>query len=82
MCRQSSPLISRKSPPGAELLKQGSYNYRYGARLHKGDTTPNFSLIEGDHYETRNEYTVDVYHRAPGSRYDRLIGSAIIYSQQ
>ena len=63
------------------LLKQGSYNYRYGARLHKGDT-PNFSLIEGDHYETRNEYTVDVYHRAPGSRYDRLIGSAIIYSQQ
>lgn len=64
------------------LLKQGSYNYRYGARLHKGDTTPNFSLIEGDHYETRNEYTVDVYHRAPGSRYDRLIGSAIIYSQQ
>lgn len=61
----------------AMLLKQGSYNYQYlvvppGAR--RGYTAP----VEGDCYPTRNEYTVKVYHRAPGARYDRLIAVALI----
>ncbi|MBJ2184730.1 MAG: DUF5103 domain-containing protein [Muribaculaceae bacterium] len=61
----------------AMLLKQGSYNYQYlvvppGAR--RGTTAP----VEGDFYPTRNEYTVKVYHRAPGARYDRLIAVAMI----
>lgn len=57
------------------LLKQGAYNYQYLVVPHgtsKGLTAP----VEGDFYNTRNEYTVKVYHRPRGSRYDRLIGAA------
>ena len=61
----------------AMLLKQGSYNYQYlivpqGAR--RGYT----AQVEGDFHPTRNEYTIKVYHRAPGARYDRLIAVALI----
>ncbi|MDE6499074.1 MAG: DUF5103 domain-containing protein [Muribaculaceae bacterium] len=61
----------------AMLLKQGSYNYQYlvvppGAR--RGYTAP----VEGDRYNTRNEYLIKVYHRAPAGRYDRLIAVALI----
>ncbi|MBD5234228.1 MAG: DUF5103 domain-containing protein [Bacteroidales bacterium] len=57
------------------LLKQGAYNYRYlivppGAR--RGYT----DRIEGDKYQTVNEYNVRVYTRRRGERYDRLIGTA------
>lgn len=59
----------------ALLLKQGAYNYRYlvvppGAK--RGYT----SYIEGDKYQTVNEYSVRVYHRKRNERYDRLIGVA------
>jgi len=49
------------------LLKQGAYNYLYSS-----------PAVEGNHYETPNEYDVQVYYRPFGSRYDRLIGSGII----
>lgn len=57
----------------AMLLKQGAYNYQYlivppGAK--RGFT----DRIEGDKYQTINKYTVRVYHRRKGERYDRLIG--------
>lgn len=57
----------------AMLLKQGAYNYQYltvppGAR--RGYT----AQVEGDNYQTENEYFVRVYHRRRGERYDRLIG--------
>lgn len=59
----------------AMLLKQGAYNYQYlivppGAK--RGFT----NAIEGDKYQTVNEYNVRVYQRRRGERYDRLIGSA------
>lgn len=57
-------------------LKQGSYNYRYLVADRKGERDPYF--IDGDKYETRNQYTVKTYLRHPGSRYDRLVGSAVI----
>ncbi len=62
------------------LLKQGAYNYQYlivppGAR--RGYT----SKIEGDKYQTVNEYTVRVYTRRRGERYDRLIGTAAVVNQ-
>ncbi len=59
------------------LLKQGSYNYRY---VLKGEDAglPTASPVEGDKYETQNQYTVKVFHRVPGSRYTRLIGSATL----
>lgn len=55
-------------------LKQGSYNYRYVVLNEKtGVVSPD--KIEGDKYETQNEYMVQVFLRPPGSRGDRLIGS-------
>ena len=54
-------------------LKQGSYNYQYlflptGSGI--GQTRP----TEGDFYQTENEYSVYVYHRPFGGRYDKLVG--------
>ena len=55
------------------LLKQGAYNYQY-LFVPKGENIGKASVIEGNKYETQNEYRVNVYHRVPGERYDRLIG--------
>lgn len=62
----------------AMLLKQGSYNYQYltGTPDASGSRT---RAVEGDFYETDNEYTVKVYTRQPGERYDRLIGYATFF---
>jgi len=38
--------------------------------------------IEGNKWETDNEYIVYVYHHPFGSIYDRLIGYQIVYSNQ
>lgn len=57
-------------------LKQGSYNYQYVAVPRGGK--PDASLIEGDKFETQNEYQILVYLRTPGSRYDRLLSSTQI----
>lgn len=57
----------------AMLLKQGAYNYQYlivPPNSNRGYTEG----IEGDKYQTINEYVVKVYHRRRGERYDRLIG--------
>ncbi len=55
------------------MLKQGAYNYQYIA-------DPPVFNIEGDFYQTINEYLVLVYYLAPGERYDRLLGSGVLYS--
>lgn len=62
---------------GALLLKQGHYNYRY---LFRPDGTDMMleQPIEGDHYQTSNEYLVRVYYHPSGERYDRLIAFGII----
>ncbi len=54
-------------------LKQGYYNYLY-AFLQDGKTQPDFTLIEGTHAQTSNEYTIAVYYRKPQDIHDRLIG--------
>ena len=59
------------------LLKQGSYNYQYLA-VPKGTVTGLTRPVEGDFYQTDNEYLVLVYYKIPGARYDRLIGAALI----
>ena len=55
------------------MLNQGAYNYQYIA-------DPPVFNIEGDFYQTINEYLVLVYYLAPGERYDRLLGSGVLYS--
>lgn len=61
------------------LLKQGAYNYQYLV-VPPGANRGYTSYIEGDHYETDNIYTVKVYVRPRGERYDRLIGTATVRS--
>jgi hypothetical protein len=58
------------------LLKQGFYNYAYAAvPKNAANAVPDLSLIEGDWYQTENEYIILIYYRPFGSRYDQLIGA-------
>ena len=61
------------------LLKQGAYNYMY-LWVPDGTSVGQTGKIEGDHYETVNEYLVMVYYRPMGERYDRLVGYGVAYS--
>lgn len=61
------------------LLKQGYYNYQYVMKYHNNDVG-DVSFIEGNHWETRNEYTILVYNREHGEYYDRLVGITHINS--
>ncbi len=62
------------------LLKQGSYNYQYLA-VPSGSLMGETAPIEGDKFQTVNEYTVKVYHRPKGSRFDRLVGYCTVLSE-
>ena len=69
-------------------LKQGSYNFQYVAVPRSANSRAslsgpdllqgNPSLIEGDFYETRNEYNLYLWLRTPGSRADRLLAARTI----
>ena len=61
------------------MLKQGAYNYQY-LFVPDGTNVGLTSKIEGDKYQTVNEYSVRVYNRPVGERYDRLIGFGMIFS--
>ena len=64
---------------GTLLLKQGAYNYQYVYRPDgTGDTLA--APIEGNKYQTSNEYLVKVYYHPSGERYDRMIAFGIITS--
>tara|TARA_B100000795_G_scaffold156063_1_gene117075 strand:- start:6190 stop:7446 length:1257 start_codon:yes stop_codon:yes gene_type:complete len=56
----------------ARLFKQGFYNYKYV--LVDRDGTVEQGPISGNFWQTENQYTVLVYYRAPGARFDRLLG--------
>lgn len=65
------------------LLKQGYYSYNYILRSNQlPEPKDDFKWTEGDHWETENRYTVFVYYRAPGTRYDQIIGYANLNSTQ
>lgn len=63
------------------LLKQGGYNYLYAVvpngnkstSLYQNGDIQVMNKIEGNAWETENEYAIYVYHRPFGSRYDKLI---------
>ena len=57
----------------ALLLKQGNYNYQY-LFVPNGQEKGETNLVEGDYAQTENQYTIYVYYRPMGARYDRLIG--------
>lgn len=57
-------------------LKQGYYDYAYALVPRNAKVkTPNLSAIDGDWYETENSYTILIYYRGFGGRYDRIIGA-------
>ncbi len=58
---------------GSLLLKEGYYNYQY-LYVPSGIANGTISTVEGNYYQTENEYTVLVYYTQKGSRYDRLVG--------
>ena len=54
------------------LFKQGFYNYKYV--LVNRDGSIDEGAISGNFWQTENDYTVLVYYRGPGERYDRIVG--------
>lgn len=65
------------------LLKQGYYSYNYILRAVQNPNPLNdFKVTEGDHWETENSYSVFVYYRVPGNRYDQIIGFSNLNSIQ
>lgn len=60
------------------LLKQGYYNYMYAPVDDRNKV--NYDLTEGNWYEAENDYTILVYYRQLGARYDRLIGVSSVNS--
>jgi hypothetical protein len=54
-------------------LKQGVYDYQYvwvNAATQQADSKP----LEGSFFETENDYQILVYYRAPGARWEELVG--------
>lgn len=62
-------------------LKQGAYNYQYVAVKHDGKQKADPAPVEGNKYETENEYNISVYFRPAGARADRLVGTHTIYNK-
>lgn len=69
--------FARQGYEARVLLKQGYYNYMY-AFVDNKTGKPDLSQIEGNHSETVNSYTILVYNREQGYRYDRLIAVEIL----
>jgi hypothetical protein len=66
---------------GEVQLKQGFYNYSY-AVVPRKTGKPDYSMLEGDWYETENEYHIIIYYRPFGARYDRVIGYQKVLSSR
>ncbi len=69
--------MEKKTYEAVFLLKQGYYNYQY-LFVETGKKPGDPSLMEGSHYETKNQYTVLVYVRMQGDMHDSLLGFAQI----
>ncbi|NCD69683.1 type IX secretion system plug protein [Mucilaginibacter agri] len=59
-------------------LKQGVYDYQYV--LVNKDGKPDYTTLEGNHFETENDYQILVYFRPPGARWEELIGYRLLNS--
>ena len=60
------------------FMKQGYYNYEY---ITYDKLTKTFGNLEGNYWETENQYTILVYYKSFTDRNDQLIGSAQISSR-
>jgi len=55
------------------LLKQGYYNYTY-AVVDKKTKAVDATYFDGNWFEAENDYTILIYFRPFGARYDQLVG--------
>ena len=62
---------------GSLFLKQGYYDYAYMLTDHLNQNV----LLEGNNWETENNYTILVYYKDFSDQYDRLIGIGRISSR-
>ncbi|MCB0641841.1 MAG: DUF5103 domain-containing protein [Phaeodactylibacter sp.] len=62
------------------LLKQGYYDYMY-ALVPQGSKTIGFADLEGNWHEAKNDYSIFVYYRPFGERYDRLVAAGTFSSR-
>ncbi|OKS85327.1 type IX secretion system plug protein [Mucilaginibacter polytrichastri] len=58
------------------LLKQGIVDYQYVLVDKAGK--PDYTTLEGNHFETENDYQVLVYYRQPGARWEELVGYLLL----
>ena len=65
----------------AVLIKQGFTNYQYIVADEKGNIDSE-NAIDGNFYQTENDYSVMVYYRENNDRYDRVIGKGNANSTQ
>ena len=63
------------------VLKQGYYNYHYMFLPH-GTNIGDVSQIEGNYWETENDYTIFIYYREDGDISDKLISIKKLKSTQ
>jgi hypothetical protein len=54
-------------------LKQGTYNYMYLYKENE-NSVGSTEEAEGNFHQTENEYSIFVYHKPFGCRYDQLVG--------
>jgi hypothetical protein len=64
---------------GRALIKQGFYNYYYVTDRGAG-VPPAYDRTENNFTQTENDYIALTYYRPLGGRYDRLVGTAILNS--
>ncbi len=62
----------------SRLFKQGFYNYKYV--LVNRDGSIDDGAVSGNFWQAENEYTVLVYYRDLGARYDRIVGMGMASS--
>ena len=64
----------------AVMIKQGFNNYMYIA-ADKDGVVDGQHAVDGNFYQTENDYTILVYYRENGQRYDKVIGIGQANSQ-
>jgi len=61
----------------SDFLKQGVYDYEY-VWVDKTSGRVDNTALEGNHFETENDYQLLVYYHPPGARWDELVGYRLL----
>jgi len=61
----------------SDFLKQGVYDYEY-VWIDKASGRVDNTALEGNHFETENDYQLLVYYHPPGARWDELVGYRLL----